>query len=346
MKNILTLSLLIVSFSLHAQVDFMQVMFDINDQPQRVKGYSKTVSLSYGLIYDEEASIDTTIINADGSITELTLNKKTVTIFGDKEDVAYDISVGDNDTTMITTSTYNDKGLVLTQNQNLGDDDVAAMFNSDKTFTYDDKGRMLSMINTAGEESSGATFSYNDDGLPQSLNMNTGMGTMKVTRKEMDGYIKFEVGGEMSEEMKEMMAMMGKSIDDMPQEFYELRKKKDLFEIKHMKEEGDEKVLTLQSITTRDIDGNLHEEIKYMSDEIITHKKNTYVEGKLSNIADLLEDSNYVIEYDKNGNPLNAIDGFSKSTMTYNAEGMMISKISSSTFSDGTSGLEVVKYYK
>lgn len=346
MKNLLTLIILILSVSLQAQGDIMALMLEINGQPERVNGYSKMVTLSYGSSYDEEAPIDTTIVNEDGSTSELTLTKKTVVVFGDEYDVQYEISVRSNDTTMITTTSYNDMGKVITQSQDLGDDEMSAIFNSDKVFTYDDQSRILSMTSTAGGESSGGTFTYNEDGLPQTVSMDLGMGKFNVTRKEMEDYFIYEITGEMSNEMEEMMAMMGKTLDDMPKEFFEVRKKGDLYEFKQMKEVGEEKVLTLQAMTIRDVEGKLHEEIKYNNEEIIEHKKYTHVDGKLTTIEDVLDDTKKVIEYDKNGNPLNAFENFTQSNMTYNKDGMLATKSSSSTFSDGISGLEVMKYYK
>lgn len=346
MKNLFTLIILITTIGLQAQGDVMALMMEVNSQPERVTGYSKMVTFSYGLIYDEDSTVDTTLTHADGTSTELSLTKKKVVVFGEESDVEYEISVSSNDTTKITTSRYNEMGKLTAQSQNLGDDEMAAMFNTEKSFTYDDRGRMLSMTNTAGGESNGGEFSYNEDGLPQSLSMDLGMGKFNVTRIEMDGYFKYDLGGEMSDEMKEMMAMMGKTMDDMPKEYFEVRKNGDLYEFKQMKEVGEEKILSLQGITVRDVKGNLHEEINYNGEEIVVHKKYTYVDGNLTSISDILEGTNNVIEYDDKGNPLNSFENFTKSTMTYNKDGLMMTKTSSSTFSDGISDLEVVRYYK
>ncbi len=346
MKNLITLIILILSVSLQAQGDIMALMLEINGQPERINGYSKMITLSFGSSYDEEAPIDTTIVNEDGSTSELTLTKKTVVVFGDEYDVQYEISARGNDTTMITTTSYNDMGKVITQSQDLGDDEMSAIFNSDKVFTYDEQNRILSMKSTAGGESSGGTFTYNEDGLPQTVSMDLGMGKFNVTRKEMEDYFIYEITGEMSKEMEEMMAMMGKTMDDMPKEYFEVRKKGELYELKQMKEVGEEKTITLQAITVRDVKGNLHQEINYNGEEIVAHKKYTYIDGNLTGISDILEGTNDVIEYDDNGNPLNSFENFTKSTMTYNEDGLMITKTSTSTFSDGVSELEVLRYYK
>ena len=346
MKNLITLIILILSVSLQAQGDIMALMLEINGQPERINGYSKMITLSFGSSYDEEAPIDTTIVNEDGSTSELTLTKKTVVVFGDEYDVQYEISARGNDTTMITTTSYNDMGKVITQSQDLGDDEMSAIFNSDKVFTYDDQSRILSMKSTAGGESSGGTFTYNEDGLPQTVSMDLGMGKFNVTRKEMEDYFIYEITGEMSKEMEEMMAMMGKTMDDMPKEYFEVRKKGELYELKQMKEVGEEKTITLQAITVRDVKGNLHQEINYNGEEIVAHKKYTYIDGNLTGISNILEGTNDVIEYDDNGNPLNSFENFTKSTMTYNEDGLMITKTSTSTFSDGVSELEVLRYYK
>ena len=346
MKNLLTLALLTISICIHAQGDVLAIIQELNNLPERVEGYSKMVKLSYTVSYDEEAPVDTTIVNSDGTRSELSLSKKSVVIFGESTDVEYNISIADNDTTMITTTTYNKNGQILTQNQDLGDDEVSAMFNADKSYTYDDKGRMLTMTNTAGDESNGGVFTYNEDGLPQTLAMDLGMGKFKVNRVEMDGYFNYELSGEMSDEMKEMMAMMGKTMDDMPKEYFEVRKKGELYELKQMKEVGEEKKITLQAITVRDVKGNLHEEINYNDEELVSHKKNTYINGKLTVIENVLEDTKQIIHYNKNGKPLNAFEDFEESTMTYNQDGLLLSKMSTSAFSEGVSKLEVTKYYK
>jgi len=346
MKYLLTITLIVMAFSLHGQGDIMQLMFEVNSQPEKINGYSKMVTLSYGISYDEDAMVDTTLINADGSNAELVLNKKIIVVFDKNSEIKYDIDMSSGDTSMVTTSVYNSNGKLLKQTDDMGDDEMAAMFNNTKEFTYDDKGRVLSIMNTAGGESNGGTFTYNDDGLPQSLNMDMGIGSFNVERKDMDSYIKYELGGEMSKEMEEMMAMMGKTMDDMPKEYFELRKKEDLYEIKHMKEEGEEKKLTLQATTLRDIDGKLHEEIKYRDGEITDHTRYNFIDEKLTSITDVLENTEDVIEYDKDGNQLNSFENFARSKMTYNAEGMVVTKSSSSMFSDGINALEVVKYYK
>lgn len=59
----------------------------------------------------------------------------------------------------------------------------------------------------------------------------------------------------------------------MPQEYYKLREKEGLYEIKNLKEIGKEKILTLQSTTFKDKKGNIRAQLKYSDNEVFDHKK-------------------------------------------------------------------------
>lgn len=345
MKQILTITLLAISLSLYAQGDVLQMIYTVNGQPERIEGYSKIETIIYGESYDEGASIDTVVTDLNGNKTELTLQKRKVVVFGNEYDMKYEIDIATGDTSLITKTTYNKQGKIATQSEDYGSD-AAAMFNSSKVFTYDDQGRVTSVTNSVGGEESGGVFTYHADGLPESISMSMGMGKFNINREEKDDHIRFTMTGEMSPEMLEMFASMGKDPGDMPQEFFELRKKNGLHEIKHMKEEGKEKTLTLQSITMRDKEGKIHDQMKYSGGEVFEHKKYTYIDDKLMSISNPLEETNYKIDYDEQGNQLIQYDDYSKTTMTYNEDGMTTSRASGPIFSNEIGGLEIIKYLK
>lgn len=345
MKQILTFTLLAISLSLYAQGGVLQMMYAVNSQPERIEGYSKIETYIYGESYDEGAPIDTIVTDVDGNTAKLTLQKKRILIFGKEFDTTYEIDVSTGDTSLITKTMYNPQGKIATQSEDYGNES-AAMFNSSKVFTYDNLGRVTSVTNSAGGEESGGEFTYHADGLPQSISMTMGMGKFNINREKKDDHIRFTMTGEMSPEMLEMLAAMGKDPGDMPQEFFELRDKGDLHEIKHMKELGQEKKLMLQSITVRDKEGNIHEQTKYRGDEIIDHKKRTYMDGKLTSVSNVLEGTSYTIDYNNQGNPLMQYDDYSKTRLDYNEDGMATSRASGPLFSNEIGGLEVIRYYR
>lgn len=348
MKQVLALALLSLSICLNAQQDIMKMIYDMNSQPERIAGYNKMVTQTYIRSYDKNAPIDTILYDSEGNSSELTLKKSLIVQFGDNSDIEYEVDMLTGDTIIIRTRSYNDAGKMITQITELGDSEAASLFNNTKKLTYDDKNRILT-IKEIGVHNKGLgniSVTYHKDGLPQSLEADMGVGNMKVTRQNLDDFIKYDLVAGLSEKMGYLMNSMGKSLDDIPQLYLETRKKNNLYQTKLMKEEGQNKEVRLQSITTRDIQGKIYEIVKYQNDEITDHKKYTYSDGKLDTITDILRETTLTNEYDINGNLTVSYDDYSMSTMTYNQDGMLATKSSKGLFYNEFKGLDVVKYYK
>jgi len=346
MKTIFFLLFSLCSLSLYSQSDILNMVYDINDLPERILGYHKIVVYKYEIGYGEEANIDTTIIDKDGSILSLMLKSKSITEYGEAKDINYHISMNTGDT-LVSTTEYDDLNRAIFQKYEYGDSNAAKVFNSNRALSYDDHGRVTSIIKTDmnNEQKGYIRISYDEDNLPLTINSNLGIGELQVVREEKEDHIRYNITPLMSQKFTDLMLEMGKESKPMPLVYVELRKSDELFESKFFKQ-NEKDSITLQSMTKRDILGNIHEKIEYIDQIKINHKQFAYHKERLLEVYDVLNKNNFKIEFDENRNPLTEYNEGSTATMKYNDDGILFTKSISRIYHDGITEYEVRRYYK
>ena len=273
MKKLLSVILTAISLTLNAQSVIFEMIFEANNQQERVKGYSRMETLKYERSYNEEANIDTTIIDTDGGILGLTLKTKSILMFGKNTDVNYHIYVSTGDT-MTITSMYNKQDKILSQQYNYGDTEAEAIFNIKREFSYDNKNRVLTVSrkNINNEEDGYLKIKYHPDGLPKSFSTDLIDNELRVTREDNSDHIKYSLVNKPTKDNVDANSELGKSLNDEYQSYIEVRKKNQLYEYKLFKKEVEDKTYELQSAITRNLKGDIYKEIKYSNGVKYHHK--------------------------------------------------------------------------
>ncbi len=323
----ITLFFLLVFFSnLNGQNDFFDTFLEFNRKQDIDKNIKSIIEYEYTNISLDQDAIPDTIFTYNGDEVKLYLTSKATTNYENPVKQIENRYNKEGELKLTSTVTLDDEGRTLFWEMDMGDGPAAALMNSTKHYKYDEKGRILSVTENGQEI---INLGYTKDGYIDQLLMDAGFGKMKITSKDTENKIRYDMEVDVSSVEEGFAALFAEQLKDSPKEFIEMEHGKETDTYTGFKENKESGKFAKKWTAVRDKSFLMISKIQYGNNgEIISHNEFKYNKnGDLQETKNMIDSTSLVNEYDEAGNLIIEDGEYINSYHSYDDMGNLVKTI-------------------